>query len=180
MKDEPVDTNSIQKIFGEKTFETPPKCEKDPFYSEDLVRKSYVDTSGARIFNSMNQSIPRLEWKELLFDSVHYDTGEFYNPGTPSRLISVKDGVHIIVAHFEFAENSQGFRHGRLIVNSETIISQDFKAAYAGAPTPINTFSIWEFKAGDYIEVQAYQNSISTRSILATPHISPELSIHRL
>jgi hypothetical protein len=140
----------------------------------------------ARVFNSTDISVPQLnvgEWKTLTFDSERWDTANLHDTATnTSRLKAPVAGKYYIFANITWETPlGSGFWGLRIVVNGKTAISeQTLPNNGASFRTSMSIGTMYALNAGDYVEVQVFQNSggfIAVKQITAT---SPEFGMARV
>ncbi len=137
---------------------------------------SSAGISSASITNSAIQSIPSGSFTNLTFDTEIFDTGNYFDPNNPSKLIIPADGVYLITATVEFTSNPAG---DRAILTNGSWVRVWVPAATAGA-TYISGSSLDTIRAGIEVYLQAFQSSGGPLNIGDTSNRSPRLSIVRV
>lgn len=135
---------------------------------------------GARVYNDAAISIPTTTITALTFNSERYDDALFHDTSAnTSRLTAPLDGRYSIGCSIRFADNSTGQRVVRITVNGTDVIAIDRdNYPYGIAQFTFNT--VYELSAGDYVEVEVYQNSGSALNIDVASNNSPEFWIQRV
>ena len=158
-----------------------------PVHFHDAARKVYVDSLearyqiGARVYHSVNQSIPFDTPTMLAFNSERYDTDNIHdNAVSNSRLTCRTAGKYIIVALIWWAANAAGYRSHSIVLNATTWIGQ-----LETRPLPNNYSSavvttIWDMSVGDYVELEVYQNTLTAVNVTAWEAGSPEFMMQRI
>jgi len=134
----------------------------------DVIRSvgeilSFPEMPRCRVYQSTAQSIPDAAWTSITFDAENYDVKELHDTATnPERITIPPDagGTYVVTAQVIYAANSTGYRAIRILLNGTTVLAYGSITNPSGTYTvsvPIST--IEQLNAGDYIEVQAYQNS---------------------
>lgn len=128
----------------------------------------------ASLTRSTVQSIGAAGETLVLFDTLVYGTGGMWDAGDPERITFPRDGLYDIGFHLRFAPNATGARFGRIFYNGSTSngvalpIEHNVTAAYA---TTVYAHTQWEFDEGDYIQLNAGQNSGGALNIeVGSPH----------
>ena len=122
-----------------------------------LVRQRF---SGAKVYHSISQTLTNDIPTALSFDSEDIDTDSYHSGITNnSRLTAPIDGHYLVIAQAAFVSNAVGDRRLFLVINGSNQVSQNGKAATSGIVTLVNIAYMVTRESGDYIEVQALQNS---------------------
>lgn len=128
--------------------------------------------AAARIANSANLALANTAITTLTFDTTRYFTEAI---GSSDRFTAPRDGVYRIGGHARFAASATGQRVLYLRVNGGTYIAIDSRTSVgAGAPTDVHIATEYELAAGDYVQLQAYQDSGGSLTITAAGNYSPE------
>jgi len=112
---------------------------------------------------SANQSITTTTWTNVTFDEAdYYDPFDMHSPtSNPTRITipSGAAGVYLITATFYWAAAPGWLGSCRFRVNGATIVGENGTAnnALNGCAS-----THWSCAAGDYIEMQVFQNSGGT------------------
>lgn len=139
----------------------------------------------ARVYHDANQSIADSTWTTLAFNQERFDTDTIHDTATNnSRLTIQTAGKYILFANVEFDVNGTGGRGLRIILNGDTtngIIGQVLLPATAAASQRmVIATPPYDFSAGDYVELQVWQNSGGARTVAAIAAYSPEFGIVRV
>lgn len=119
--------------------------------------------AGVRLYNSSNASLSNATTTIINFNSENFDTDGFHSTSSNTSRITIpsgKGGYYSIGAIFSYEQNNTGIRQIRLIKNG-TFKEYVMYSTASGGPI-IGYSSVWDLTVGDYIEVEAYQNSGST------------------
>lgn len=141
--------------------------------------------AGARVRRTTDQSIARGRPVEISYDTVTFDGGGFWSSAQPTRLTipSGLGGFYLICGGGEWdVNNTTGERAFYLKINGTTWISTAQGPASPGLNnTGIYQASIWQMNAGDYVVMQAYQDSAGPLAVKVYGNNEhPYLSIFRL
>lgn len=135
---------------------------------------------GARVYNSANISIPNNSFTALTFDSERFDTDSIHSTVVnTSRLTIQTAGKYIIVGQVRFAAAAGGRRQIRIFLNGATIISSvepNVVADGTANPKLIAT-TIYDLAVGEYVELEAFQDSGGAINVLTSANFSPEFMI---
>ena len=116
-------------------------------------------------YHNTSQSINDATFTTVSLNAEDYDVGTMHDTTTNNSRLTVPSGgggLYLVVAMVVFEANATGVRAARLIKNGSTAAPlQQTGVANAGASNSVSTtlIDIVALSAGDYIEVQAYQNS---------------------
>lgn len=150
--------------------------------------KTYFDTlyatlngfSGARVYHNANQSISDSTFTVLAFNSERYDTSGFHDTVTNNgRLTAPIAGKYLIIGMVAF-ESGTGLRGIQIRLNGTTTIGSNFVtavAAGAGSSTDLFVMSEYELAATNYVELIAWQNSGSAKTVYFAGNSTPEFSM---
>jgi hypothetical protein len=137
----------------------------------------------ARITRSTHQSIVTATTTVITFDTVTEDVGGFWAAGQPTRLTIPTSGVYVVTTHITFDQHATGFRYVAFRLNggSATVGHQKTQAhAVDGLGYPnLSTGTVRRFTAGDYLEIEVFQNSGGNLDCLSSSG-NPLLSIARI
>lgn len=119
---------------------------------------------GCRAKASSNQSISTATWTSVNQGAEDFDTDSFHSTSSNNSRITIPAGLggkYLVGGSVRFASNATGQRVVRIVKNGT---SAPYLAV--GEVVPNSTLSsraqcqsVVELSAGDYIEIQAYQNS---------------------
>ena len=178
-----------QNVYGIKTFTIPPQCLVDPVLNEDLVRLKYYNdnlpagpyTEGCRVFNSANINIPNAVWTNLTFDSERYDTDSIHSlVANTDRLTCQTAGVYVMTGHILYANVAGGVRRVAIYLNGATFIAINTVNNIGGWNELVNITTIYKLAVGDFVVLQAMQNSGGAINVLNFGNISPEFMMQRI
>jgi len=113
------------------------------------------------ITGSGTQTIPNGTYTEISWGTEMSDTSRLHNPASnPEKIYIKKSGWYTINAQISFDTNATGVRIIRLRKNGAVLDRSTMTAApVTGASSSIATTVPVILAAGDYISVEAYQNS---------------------
>ncbi|MGD8753261.1 MAG: hypothetical protein PVG14_17635 [Anaerolineales bacterium] len=138
---------------------------------------------GARVYNSADQTHNSSgNWYTLTFDSERRDDGNLHDSvSNNSRLTAPIAGWYIIVGRFAFASNGTGTRRARIRVNQVANYGQsETISAVSGDWTWVNVDTVMYLSAGDYVELQGWQDSGGNLNIKYGPAATAEFAMARL
>jgi hypothetical protein len=125
---------------------------------------SFLGQPRARVFRSTaTQSIPDATDTEVAFDGETTDVGAMHDNVTNNSRLTVPvggDGTYILSCGIEFAADATGFRHVRFLKNGATLLALNTHPNLGASDVvrPSLTTAA-DLVAGDFVEVQVYQNS---------------------
>jgi hypothetical protein len=133
----------------------------------------------ARVAHTADQSIPSGSVADLSFNTERFDNANLHDNATNKRLVAPIPGVYSVSASVNWDQNSAGSRFLGLRLNGGT---GNYIAAQWGAPnsahsTDQTVSTLWKFDAGDYVEVEAFQDSANPLDVSSTTPRSPEFSM---
>ena len=132
---------------------------QDIFYAYSSGIFTFSKQSASAMHLSAAQSIPSGAWTKVNFDASWFDVQSEIDL-TNHRWTATKWGRYFIRAVAQFAQNSTGFRGIRIMRNGSYLgLSLMEKDGDSSAATFLQTAIVWAYNAGDYLEVQVYQNS---------------------
>jgi len=116
--------------------------------------------SGARIFRSTAQSIPKDTYTAISFDTVQVDTDGYFSVVNPTRLTIPRGGYYLFGGRMSYAVNNTGLREVVLARNGDGLgYGVDSRVAVTSALTKITIAFLNELNTDDYLELLAWQNS---------------------
>jgi hypothetical protein len=139
-----------------------------------------------RVFNSTDITVPQLkpgEWTSLTFDSERWDTANLHETATNSgRLKAPAAGKYYIFANITWETPlGSGLWGLRLQLNGKTVIAeQTMPNTAAQFRISMSVGTLYALAAGDYVEVQVFQNSGSPLLIRHISATSPEFGMAKL
>ena len=140
----------------------------------------------ARVFNSTDISVPQLtlgNWQTLSFNSERWDTANLHDTATnTSRLNAPAAGKYYIFTNITWETPlGSGLWGLRILLNGKTpIAEQTLPNNGASYRTSMSVGTLYALAAGDYVEVQVFQNSggfLAVKQITAT---SPEFGMTKV
>lgn len=139
---------------------------------------------GARVFRTTNQSILGGVATVLEFNAESYDFGDFHSVvSNTSRLTAPVSGFYSISGGFRWADNATGIRGIIIFLNGSISLLVEYAADAANSSPKSNHASLeWFMNAGDYVELQAYQDitGAGALNVLSAGIFSPFFSITKV
>jgi hypothetical protein len=140
----------------------------------------------ARVFNSTDVTVPSLkpgEWTSLTFDSERWDTANLHETASNSgRLKAPVAGKYYIFANITWESPiGSGLWGLRLWLNGKTVIAeQTLPNTSAPFRISMSVGTLYALGAGDYVEVQVFQNNGNPLMIRHIPATSPEFGMAKV
>lgn len=123
------------------------------------------DPPRCQIIRSTDQSIPTSSVTTVVFgNTATYDTDGMFNNASPSRMTILTDGLYIVHAQVGFDEPSAD-AHASFTVKHQPTNTGFISTEIVIVPGPgaphwrSHSSNDWEFSAGDYIEIEVFQNT---------------------
>lgn len=134
---------------------------------------------GALVRRTTAQSIATATWTTIEFDAEVRDDGGLHDTGSNTgRLTAPVDGWYHVTGAAEFASNGSGGRWLRLRLNGTTIVRRINKLSNAGGNPDGHDISLSRYlAAGDYIELQAFQDSGGNLDVTTEDPFAPNFSM---
>jgi len=122
---------------------------------------SINDGIGARVHNSIAQSIPNNTQTALTFNSTYFDTDGMHDPlsANPSRLTATTKGKYIVTANIGLDANAVGTRSVGIKLNNSTFVAQQTFVGFTGDSNIVSVTATISMNVGDFVEVFVFQNS---------------------
>lgn len=136
-----------------------------------------TDSPCARAFNSAAFGTATATATNIPLNSERFDNASVHSTtSNTSRLTNpVGAGGKIIFgAQLEWQTNATGTRLALVILNGTTLIGGDSTLGTAGVAAITGAISAYSLAAGDYIEIQGYQDSGGGLNVLLHGNYSPE------
>jgi hypothetical protein len=130
----------------------------------------------ARVYNTASQSIATATFVALTFNSERFDTDSMHSTVTNTgRLTATTAGIYLAGGNILFAANATGVRGLGIRGNGVTLLAlQATNARTDGAGTYLSVSTLYQFSAGDYVELVAWQNSGSALNSTVESGNTPE------
>jgi len=140
----------------------------------------------ARVFNSTDLTVQQLkpgEWQSLTFDSERWDTADLHDNRTnTTRLKAPVAGKYYIFANITWQTPvGSGVFGLRLKLNGKTVIAeQSVPNTAVQYKISMSVGTLYALAAGDYVEVEVFQQSGGMLSIQHIPATSPEFGMGKI
>jgi hypothetical protein len=105
-----------------------------------------------------NQSIPNNSWTKVEFNTEDYDSLGEYDSVTNYRFTAQNAGYYFIGTVLAFATNTTGMRKAAIKKNA-SYAQEVSQLPVAGERAMVNGATILYLAAGDYVEIEAFQDS---------------------
>lgn len=133
-----------------------------------------VDERGVpsvRVYTGAAQSIPTAAGTLISFNSERWDTEDLHSNTTNTSRITIKTpGLYLIQGRLDFASNSTG-RRGIILLKNGTNApgseGADWRAMGGANVGDFGMTSVLQLVAGDYLEIQAFQDSGGALNVTA-------------
>ena len=113
-----------------------------------------------RVFASASQPTSNATQTSLTFDTETFDTDTMHDTGTnPERITFTTAGVYLVGGHNSWASSSAGRRQLRILLNSATQLTNVVQDVDTGTGHVLSVVTIFDMAAGDFVELQAFQNT---------------------
>lgn len=137
--------------------------------------------NAARVYNSVDQSIPSGAFTVVTFDSERFDSGGLHSIVTNTgRLTAVTAGKHIVSGCVRWAANSTGRRLLSVYKNGLEISRQSTTPSAADTDPTMAVSLLHDFAVGDYVELRVFQDTGAGLSVTFNGLFTPEFSMARI
>jgi hypothetical protein len=124
---------------------------------------------GCMLRKTADQNISTSTYTAITFDSEVLDTDAFHSTSSNTERITIptgKGGKYLITAVIDYVANASNSRRNLVTLNGAvgvgTAICDQRTGGFSGAPSEISFVGIYPLAAGDYIQLNAFQDSGST------------------
>jgi hypothetical protein len=159
--------------------------------SATLARSVQGAIAGVSTLRATDQTITDSTWTPILFTSEDFDSangagaGMHNNATNPERLIvpSGLAGYYQVAANIVWDTNTTGRRALRILLNGTTNIAVTRVSAVTGGTTGTGIYigRLVSLAAGDYVQVDAYQDSGTSRTVDGTTFVEvPYFQMYRV
>jgi hypothetical protein len=127
--------------------------------------------AGCYLSKSANQSLANNTSVSITFDTEQFDTDGFHSTVTNTQRITIptgKAGKYLFIGQLAYASNSTGLRYATLNKNGTTNFGRAMNAAISGDVTWLVVSSVINLAEGDYVQMNADQNSGGSLNALGT------------
>lgn len=171
-------------------IEVQPSTVRTYIHPADVKEKRTVITSyglapGARAYSTVDVSIPNATWFSIPFNTTSFDDNFFFDANNNTRLYVKTPGLYSIMGSVKWTGNGTGVRSLRIarVAKSNgqlTEIAWDTVKPTDASQQANQVHTHYWLAEGDYVELDAYQNSGAALSVLYAPFYSPVLSLARV
>lgn len=134
------------------------------FWLEPYMQQEDTDVAykGCRVYRSTtDQSINDTTATDIIFNAETYDTAGFHSTSVNPERITIPtgfDGYYRVYAQIRWATDATNWRRLRIVKGGATTIHEDKRDADATNTVQLVADSVL-LSAGDYLTIEAYQNS---------------------
>lgn len=129
--------------------------------SLELMSSGSGTDIGAKAFRTTNQSISDNTLTDINLPNTSYDTDNMHDDAVNNERMTIQtSGKYYLMGYLNFASNSAGGRFIRFFLNNTTqLMGVTSTPLGGGLGTSMDVAMEFEFTAGDFITLQAYQTS---------------------
>jgi hypothetical protein len=119
---------------------------------------------GCQAYNNTTQSINNSSSTEVTFNSENFDTDGFHSTSSNTGRMTIpsgKAGKYLVIGYINFNLNATGYRQAEILKNGSQIISGYYvnRSVGSAAETQVNPVAVVDCAVGDYITMNAFQDS---------------------
>jgi len=139
---------------------------------------------GARVIKTTTQSIASATQTTCTFDAEYYDTDGYHSNVTNNTRLTIPAGLagaYQVRGRINFTTNATGPRYAIISLNGTGSGNYDSYVVYQavnGAETMIDVSTIISLSVGDYLELNAIQNSGTTLNLNGGAIYYTDFSLH--
>ncbi|HYE78415.1 MAG TPA: hypothetical protein VEI97_10535 [bacterium] len=126
-----------------------------------------------------SQSIATSTVTTLTFDTESYDTDTLWAGGAPTRITFTTAGKYAVFGHARFASNTTGQRQLLIRLDGTTNIASVNLRAGSTDVTDVAIYTEYVFTAGQYVELQAHQDSGGNLDVQTSGVLTPVFGASR-
>jgi hypothetical protein len=137
---------------------------------------------GARVYNPADITISGEILTKLPFNLERYDTDTIHSTTSDvSRLTCKTAGLYVVMGQATWQNEGTGERYLDILLNNTTILSKVTQPPTSVLNTSMVVTTMWNFSIGDYVELRAYQTTVSsgTLNIIASGNYTPEFMMQK-
>lgn len=125
--------------------------------------------------SGLNQTIPNATFTAVTFDAEDFDASSMHNNASPSRIVCVVAGVHVVTSHVGWASagaGSTGTRSAHLQKNGggARLASSEFAADAMSVAHSLS--AVVELAVNDYIETIVFQSQGANQDVSPDRHLA--------
>lgn len=129
-----------------------------------------VTAAGVRAYTSVNVSIPNATYTALAFNAETFDTNTYHDNSTNNSRLTIpsgKGGMYRVSWGITIDPSSSGsYRIANIRKNGSTTISPNqYGFPSSTQPAILYGSDLFQFVAGDYIDILVYQDSGSAKNV---------------
>lgn len=149
-------------------------------------RNIFPRSHGVKAYHSVDVIVANNTTVQPALNSELFDTDGYHSLTVNNSRLTVPAGLggkYSIIAQATFEGNATGTRILWITLNGVTIIARHLGLASAAIAAHMETTTIYELAAGDYVEMNVFQDSGAGRTLFgfaSAPNHSPVLSMYRL
>lgn len=171
-----------------------------PFQLERIGDGSTADTNFKRLSEAVNHPVPQARVTNnaalspanntptaLTFNTERFDSGDLHSLSVNTgRLTAPITGLYAVGCMVEFAANATGIRSVQIRLTTvggvgPTTIAADTRVPLTGAVTICSPVpAVWQFTAGDWVDVAVFQTSGGALNVQSTAAYSPDFWMYRV
>lgn len=140
--------------------------------------------SVCRLGHSTVQAIPTATWQGVVFDTEREDNASMHSTAAnSSRMLLTSSGVWAIGVNIEFAQNSSGYRHLRVVVNDSTAVTLAEVTGLGnnGNESALQATTLYvATSTSDYVTVQVFQTVGANLNVLSHSQHSPHFWAYKV
>ena len=126
---------------------------------------------GARVRDTVLTIVDSAATAVVPYNAIDFNVGAVFDPAKPTRMTAPVAGRYLIIATTRWESDVDGRRTIALEVNGASQIARSNVSGYwLGGVVPLSpeqsVQAVYRLKAGDYVEVWAYQDTGSTLNLL--------------
>lgn len=131
--------------------------------------------------SAANVTLANASWLTVQWDRESFDDGLHSTSSNLSRFTvpSGRSGKYMVVAHIVFTNGAESIRLVRLRKNGQ-YVEGEARLVESGAGMSLTLSTVVAMNAGDYLEVQVYQNSGATIYVCGSSTQYSTVSVVRL
>lgn len=147
-----------------------------------VIRASDVAVQACRVGRAATQSIPNTTNTLVAFDTEDFDTNGMHSTTVNNSRITIQTaGIYVVSFTGQLAGATTYVRTmAMLYLNGANVLANDQRGGFtANVPQRLNLAIVYQFDAGDFIEIQLYQDSGASR-LLEVSDLSPWFAAARI
>lgn len=135
-------------------------------------------TPAPRSYRTTSQTITTGTDTAITFEAVDADPLTSWSAGSPTRLTVVAAGRYLATGTIRFASNATGYRQGSIVLGGATVIGRVILPTVSGNSVEFAVVSsAVTLAAGNYLELNVWQNSGGNLDVLADTNYSTSLTL---